>query len=283
MVMLAVVGARGIAAQTRVDRGLAADHDVSVRIFNPVGFTRIVGWDVDSVGVSGTLPADAGPFVFGGDRRAVKLGIDAPLDSVSIAAATLEIRVPRGARVWVRSTASPVEISGVTGELDVSAVNGRIRVEGAPRRVVAETVDGNIELEGQARSTRIRTAGGMIVLRYVRGELDATSVTGSIRIGGAAISRGRLESVSGEISYKGDVLRGGTLEAQSHRGEIELRLPPAISADFDLTAHAGAIESELGGPAGSALQRRFSVNGGAALITARTYKGTIRVLRQPLP
>ena len=281
ILLLLLFAAAPLPAQERVDRRLAADPDVAVRIFNLIGFTRVIGWDRDTIAVTGTLPVGAGHFVAGGTRGAVKLGIDTPGDSAGSAAATLEIHVPHGARVWVKGAASDIEISGVDGELDLYSVSGRIRVEGQPRQLSAESIDGNIEVEGRAASTRVRTAGGAITLRYLRGALTASSVSGPIRIGGAALTRGRLESVSGEVSYKGDVLGGGTLDVQTHSGLVELRLPPAVSADFDLVAYAGAITSEFGSAdSARAGRRRFSTGTGSALITVRTFKGAVRLVRQ---
>jgi hypothetical protein len=263
----------------RAERGLAVDHGVAVRVYNPSGDIRIVGWDRDSVAASAT--PSAGSLVFGGGPAAVKVGLD------SIAAAAggtpLEVRVPIGARVWVQGGSGTAEASGDFAELEVHTVNGHIRVDGAPRRLTAETVDGDIDVEGHVASTSARTAGGTITLRYIRGDCSATTVSGPIRVGGGDLMRGSFETISGEISYKGRIERGGILQAQSHSGLIELRIPPETSADFDLTSYQAPVESELGPAASPAKHRRFSINGGSALVTARTFKGAIRVVRQPLP
>ena len=279
LMVLLLLPAQAALAQLPAPRGLAVDRDVAVRVYNPSGDTRITGWDQDSVAAV-AAPA-TGALVFVGSRGAVKLGLD------SIAAAAggtpLEVRVPAGARVWVQGGSGTVEATGVTGELDLHTIEGHIRVEGAPARLTAEAVDGDIDVEGHAATTYVRTAGGTITLRYLRGECTATTVSGPIRIGGADLLRGRLETISGEISFKGRIEHGGVVEAESHSGLIELRLPPDISADFDLTSYRSSVESELGPTSAAARHRHFSLNGGSALIVARTFKGAVRVVKQPLP
>ncbi len=178
-----------------------------------------------------------------------------------------------------------VFVRGVAGELDLSTVSGRIRVEGSARQISAESIDGNIEIEGHAPFTRVKTAGGTILLRFPRGDVAASSVTGGILVGGADLERGRFESVSGPVSFKGAIRRGGTLELASHSGAVELRLPPETAADFEISAFAGALRNELGreqpdrGAHGRPL--RFSTNGGGALVTVRTFKGSVALIKQP--
>jgi DUF4097 and DUF4098 domain-containing protein YvlB len=140
-----------------------------------------------------------------------------------------------------------------------------------------------VEVAGPVASLRVRTAGGTVVLRGVRGDLSVTTVSGAILIGGARVARARLETVSGEIAWKGAIERGGTLDAQTHSGDIELRLPPAIGADLELSAPAGGISSEftLRGKPGAGGTLRTSIGDGGAAITARTFRGRISLVKQP--
>ena len=43
-----------LAAQEKISRRLAVDPDVSIRIVNLTGATRVSGWDADSVAVTGS-------------------------------------------------------------------------------------------------------------------------------------------------------------------------------------------------------------------------------------
>ena len=74
--------------------------------------------------------------------------------------ATLEIRVPRNARLWVKSASASIEASGLTGELECSSVDGAIRIEGSLRLVVAESMDGNVNVAGPMGVVRLKGGGG---------------------------------------------------------------------------------------------------------------------------
>src|SRR5438132_1399003 len=73
----------------------AFDPGGSVRITNPYGQIRVIGWDVDSLAVSGRLDAQAGRFYAAGDARVRKLGVEVPVEQRDAGKADLEVRVPR--------------------------------------------------------------------------------------------------------------------------------------------------------------------------------------------
>jgi hypothetical protein len=250
---------------------LAAQRPSVVRLVNIAGPLVLNGWDRDSVAVRG--PA--------------RLTVSGPRDAVRVDGGTAgpdaaEVFVPRHARIEVRGGGS-LDATGLDGELEVSAATGRVRVEGALRRVVVETFGGggavgNVEIVGPHASVEVRTPDGTVVVRGVRGELLVTTTSGEILVGAARVRRARLESVSGAVSFKGVVERAGTLEAQSHAGDVELRVPPDVAATFELAAPSGTVRSEFG-DGGTA--RRFTTGDGGASIVARSFKGRVSVVKQP--
>lgn len=158
--LLALAAPASLMAQQRVDRRMAVSSTAAIRINDLVGMVRLVGWDKDSLVVIGELPARAGQLYFGGSRDAAKLGLEGTDSTVTVNSATLEVRVPRKARVSVRGAVVSIDAGGLEGDLDFSSTAGRLHLEGAPRTVTAETLDGNVEVAGPVTSLRIRTAGG---------------------------------------------------------------------------------------------------------------------------
>lgn len=268
-----------ISAQQRIERRIAVDAAASIRIFNLAGTTRVTGWDRDSIAVTGSVPPAAGRFFMGGAGAAAKVGVFS--DSAVPAGADLDIRVPRGATVWIKSSTANVEVSGIVGDIDISSVTGPIRVVGAPRRVSAEAMDGTIDLTTRAVYTRAKTASGAITIRGGGGDITASSVSGIIRyLGAHKVITGRLESVSGPVSFEGTVMRGGTLDIETHDGSIDVMVPPDQLADFDVTTFGGSVTNALDRespvvPKGKPV--RFSAGSGGARIMVRTFKGNVRV------
>jgi DUF4097 and DUF4098 domain-containing protein YvlB len=272
------------AAQQKIDRRIPIAADVSLRITNQAGLTRIIGWDRDSIAVTGVIPAGAS-FFMGGQGRLAKLGVERRDESQPEPGATLEVRVPAGARIWIRSVSANVEATGLIGEFECSSAGGTIRVTGALRLVIAESMDGGLEVNGRSDIVRLKGGSGPITLRGIAGDVLATSVGGPITATEGAITRGHLETVSGAVTYEGSVDPRGTLEVVTHSGDVTLRVPGDLAAEFDLESIDGAILSAFQTKPGLAPKPlkgkplAFANNGGGAHVSVRSFKGEVRLLK----
>jgi len=276
--------ARQSTAQAWIDERWPLDAGGSVRIVNPFGRIRVLGWDADSVVVSARLGARAGRFFAAGDGHVRKLGVDGGNGEP----AELEVHVPRGATVWVKSASASIEVEGVDGTLDLSSQEGGIRVVGTPQDVTAETMDGAVEVAGGTARARVKTVSGDILLRGASQDLGASTLSGRIVVraagwqrGGTGVQRGRFESVTGDVRFEGELGRGGVVEVESQSGTIDVRVPASAVADFDMLTIGGTITNHLGDAhpkpraAGTGQELRFSTGAGGAQVTARSFKGSI--------
>lgn len=268
-------------AQDVIDAGRAARPDLAIRVFALSGSIRITTWEHDSVHVRGRLDRSAGRFFFGGTREALKLGIEAPEGSAPEGTADLEIQIPARSRLWVKTAAAEVEISAGGGMVDVFGESGRVRVEGKAEAVSVETIDGNVELALVSATGRVRTASGTIVVRGVVRDLVASTISGPLLVGmEGAVERASLETVASEIAFKGDLEPDGRLQAETHGGDVELRLPARLGAAYHLVSFGGQLINELVPP--SAVRPgphkgewTFRTGDGRATVDVRTFKGRV--------
>ena len=114
----------------------------------------------------------------------------------------------------------------------------------------------------------------------------ASTVGGAIVLTDAALKRAHLETVSGPVAYDGTVAARGTLEVITHSGDVTLRLPSEISAEFELSSFDGAILYGSGKGKGKGeptpqvgKPMSFTTGGGDARVMVRSFKGEIRVLK----
>lgn len=284
--MLLVVPSLGAQQQVNVRR--AAAPDISLRFAGTVGSLRIVGTTVDSIVVTGTLPKNARFESFEGGKgdeplRGAKMYVEVPSDRAA-ATGSLELRVPVGARVWAKAGNATIEVTGVTGELDLNIVGGSVRVTASPRTLSVESMDGSVTIEGKPAWVRVKTAAGDIVMRGFADDAAFTTVSGMIRVGSGRFERARFESVTGGIEFSGDAVNRGSLTFDSHSGPIELRLDPRIGGEIDATSITGTIENMLTrqrpGPGRDGRGQELGTVAGAsgAHVTIRTFKGNIRLV-----
>jgi len=285
--------ARQATAQALIEQRWPLDPGGSVRIVNPTGSIRVLGWDADSIAISALLERRAGRFAAAGDAQVRTLGVDAAAAGGGGGGggiAELEVHVPRGATLWVKSNTANIEVEGVDGTLDLSSQGGNIRVVGTPHDVTAETMAGSVEVAGGTARARVKTVSGDILLRGASQDLGASTLSGRIVVraagwqrGGTGVQRGKFESVTGDVRFDGELGRGGVVELDSQSGAIEVRVPASTVADFDLLTVSGTITNHLGDAspksraAGQGQELRFSSGavGSGAQVTARSFKGPI--------
>ena len=275
------------AAQHQVDAKRPLVADGLVRIFVPQGSLRIMGWDRDTVQVTGSLDPAAELSIQGGEvgGRRVKLAIEGLPDDGQTRVAQLEVHVPEKSRVWVEGRGAEVEVSGVVGSLELHMGSGGIRVTGSPQEVNAESMSGAIEIAAQATLVRAGSASGVVTLRGVSGDLEVSTVSGNIAVTGGTFQRAKVQSVVGNIQFTGDFDRGGSCTFESHSGKVELFLPATVAADFEVTTFLASVDNDFGAglPRTPADARRkelsFSTNAGGAQVSIRTYRGGV-VLRK---
>jgi hypothetical protein len=252
-----------------------------------VGSLRIVGTVTDSVVVVGTLPRDARFESFAGGKgveplQGAKMYVEVPSDRAA-ATGSLELRVPLRARVWAKAGNATIEVTGVTGELDLNIVGGAIRVAASPATLNVESMDGTVTIEGDPSWLRAKTAAGDIVMRGSSDDAAFTTVSGTIRVSNGSYERARFESVTGGIEFFADGRRRGSLSFDSHSGPIDLRLDAKAGAEIEATSIAGTIENLLTrqrpgtGRDGRGQELGTSLGLDGARFLIRTFKGPIRL------
>ncbi len=279
-----------LAAQD-VNIGHRVAPDVAVSLVGPFSHLRVIGWRVDSVSVTGYMAQGYRlENVFAGDpgvpSRGAKLYIDGP-EAVTPKSAILELRVPMNARVSIKGGSSTLEVSGVSGDLNLNMVGGRITVTGSPRTLQAEGIDASITVDGSPDYARLRTAAGDIVMRGGSTDASFTTVSGNVTVSGGTLERGRFESVSGSLNFAGDLTRAASLLFDSHSGAINLQLTPKLSARIDAETMGGAIDNLLSNvrPAprrdGRGQEISLDVGLGGSSIVIRSFKGNVLLSRRP--
>lgn len=278
-------------AQTTIERGLHLDADGAVRISNLVGSVRVTGWDRDSVSLRGSVPKGDKLFM-GGGTRGMKMFVE-PLNDRNPQPSSLEVMVPARAKVWVKTATADVNVSGITGELDLYVVGGRIRVSGNPAELNAEAIDGDIEVIGKPGWLRAKSASGRVTFNGSSSDAAISTVSGEITInsipaeGGGRFERAKIESVTGAIHFNADIEKGAAVDFDTHSGSIDIAIPRKTGADFDIQAIAGTISNELNyarpvkGRYGRGSELTMTNGSGGARVTIRSFKGpvTLRVAR----
>jgi DUF4097 and DUF4098 domain-containing protein YvlB len=269
-------------AQTRVSRGLTLDANGAVRIYNLVGSVRVIGWARDSVAVRGTT-GKGSALHMGGARQGMKMFVEG-LDDRNPEPSNIEVMVPARAKVWVKTATASIEVSGVTGSLDLYVVSGDIKVNGNPADVNAEAIDGSITIVGSPAWVRAKSASGNVSLDGSSSDITISTVSGRIDVDGTRFEKAKFESVTGSIRFAGTFERGGLSNFDTHSGSIEIGIPAGSPADFEIVSIAGKVSNKLtsarpvAGRYGRGAELNTSSGGGGTRVVVRSFKGTVVLL-----
>ena len=271
-------------AQAKLNRGQRLNSDGAVRIYNLVGSVRVIGWNRDSVAVRGSL-GKGNTFHMGGSGAGMKMFVEG-MDERNPAPADIEVSVPMRAKVWVKTATASIEVSGVTGSLDLYVVGGNIKVTGNPADVNAEAIDGSITIVGSPSWVRAKSASGNVSLDGSSSDVTISTVSGKIDVDGTRYEKAKFESVTGDIRFAGSFDRGGLVNFDTHSGTIEVGIPAGNGADFEVASIAGKISNRLtstrpvAGRYGRGAELNTSSGDGGTRVVIRSFKGPVTLLRK---
>lgn len=311
-------------AQQQIDQTIQTGRSGVVEIFNTAGSVRVLAWDRNQIQVQGRLGEGAERVDIGSSGDRTEIRVILPRRASNIRGTTLVVRVPSGKDVTVRTTSADIQIENVAGEATGQSTSGDVVISGSPRRVEGrstsgdvrinvgsttlvrgastsgdvevrgtiresvsvESVSGDVDVSGTTPEVRAKTVSGDLSLRGVSGRVSVNTVSGDASIRDSRVQFASFESVSGNLRYDGEFPAGAAFNLSSHSGDVELRLPANVGAEFDVRTFSGSIVNQLGPAAertsrhGPGQELRFTAGSGGGVISLKTFSGSVRILRR---
>ena len=271
-------------ADKPVDETRPADADASISVDNLSGSVRVEGWDRPEIRVAGSLGDDTEGLTIEGGESSWDIEVEIPeghWGGRRDVESRLEIWVPRGADVEVETVSASIRVADVDGRLDLESVSGAIDASGGGREVELETVSGAIDFTGSDASVAAESVSGRVKLRGVAGEVEVSSVSGRVDVEGSVSRRASFDSVSGELTLRLDPSPGASILIDAHSSNVNLSLPSAVSARFEVETFSGRIDNDFG-PDGERTSRfapgralDHTTRDGSVRISIDTFSGNV--------
>ena len=207
---------------------------------------------------------------------------------------SVELEVPRGARVWLKVREGDVDVSDVA-EARVESMNGDVALRRIARSAEVDNLSGSIFLRESAGRVSLRTMSGDIEAVNVGANapadgFSARSTSGSVTLEGVRHARVEAGTVSGDVEVSGAPARGGAYDLKTFSGDVLLLVPPDSSFRFNASVAAGgeilsdfSVKHPNGAEAAKVapLERLSGVIGsGGADVNLTSFNGTVRLKRQ---
>ena len=201
-----------------------------------------------------------------------------------------EVAVPFAANLSIRNTGT-VRVSNVKGELRAEAFAGNIQLTNVARIRQAKTYGGNLVIngaEGEEVSAEV-SLNGRMQLRGVRARtIELRGYGGRIAASDIDCERCEFKTFGGEIEFSGNLRRNGRYAMDSVSGNIRMVIDGNVGFDLEAVSSNFRSEFELKrttapSPGAAARIVRGSYGDGSAVLTLRTFNGSITVARPAAP
>lgn len=252
--LLAGASVWGSDTPANFEREVPAQARGIVEISNTNGRVDVSGWDRPAVSVKAELGTgvDHVEVTSSGDHTVVRV---IPRSHLGMnwgdGETRLRVQVPKDSEIDVSAVSADVNSAGVLGIQRLKTVSGDLTAEIGASDVDAKSVSGSLRLRGKGQPAKLHvsTVSGDVELKHAAGDLEATTVSGGITADLDSAHSVRLRSTSGDISFDGRLARGADFDAQSVAGDLKVRTGSDAGFEFEAASLSGDISDCFNVPA----------------------------------
>jgi len=269
---------------------LAAGGRVFLENFN--GSVELLGWDRDSVEITGTKYAASREVM-----EQMKIEVVSEPNSLRIrtirpavrncnCGAKYVLRLPRKVTLdRIETSNGSLRAEALRGEARLRTSNGSLKVADFEGTLDASTSNGGVEVMGYRGHATLKTSNGRIRGTDLKGRIDATTSNGSIDATVAEPEAGlplRFTTSNGSINVTLEKWVNTGLVARTSNSSINLRLPEGVNAQLQASTSNGSINTEFEVTTTQMSKNRLEgrMGAGGPLVDLATSNGGIRVLRR---
>ena len=248
-----------VMAATPINESRPLDASGQVHIGNVAGSIIVRTWNKPEVRVTGSLGKGAEKLEIGSSPGSIDIEVKYPNNSSGwnlwgrsgdkMEPTLLEVTIPQRASLDINSVSANVDVQQMAGrKLSVASVSGPIVVTASsPGQAKFENVSGDITLRITTSEVEVSSVSGDVKLGGgLTGDVELETVSGNLSLQAQPLSKLRANSVSGDADLKAGLKSGGTINIESLSGEVGLRLLPNSGARVRVETFSGGIHSPSG-------------------------------------
>lgn len=195
----------------------------------------------------------------------------------------VRIRVPAWAALDIRGTDLDVTVSGTAAGLRVRNLSGDIHVRNTSGALELNSVEGEIVVRNARGGVTAVSRGDDVTVVGGQGPVDIRSGDGNLVMDGVESSSVRAETLDGNLTFTGNLARGGSYAFSVHDGDADITVPATASAlvrvatfDGEFTSDFKVTLQQYGGGG----KFEFILGDGSAQVDIAVFDGDIRLLRR---
>lgn len=191
------------------------------------------------------------------------------------------LTVPRWLDLDLSTHQGDIRVDGSEGRLNLHSVEGDVEVQGGRELIAVQTVEGIVTIRGARGRVEVNAVEGDLRLTGISGSIRAQSVDGDVTMEDVDLTELDVNTVDGDISFRGPIRPSGRYRINTHDGDIVVNLTQDLNAVVSVSTFDGNFEA--GFPVTitgtSKRQFRFTVGSGAANLDLESFDGNIYLRR----
>lgn len=283
------------------EKSIAADFKVNISLCVSEGNVKINGWDRNEIRAFVNEGSEVGFNVREKNKQnnnvvwVIIQGFDqaknpAPDADECLSGEEIELDVPRGAVVSIKSQASETTVDSVA-KARVENVGGDIFLSNIAQGIFATTYEGDVTVEKSSGAmTLASTTGNIVAFNVSPSEIGdifkAKTSSGAITLQQVEHRQMEVNSNSGSMKYIGLLQNGGQYTFGTLNGSMQLLIPEKSSCKLNASYGFGAFDSQIPlqnivkTPNSKTQSLSALMGGGDANVNLRTYSGVILIRKQ---
>jgi DUF4097 and DUF4098 domain-containing protein YvlB len=276
----ALLATLAMAPQQQSDTTLAVAADGRLEIHNVMeGSVTIRTWNQAQARVVADYEGD----------NAVEVSYSAPTISVRVRperlgddATDLDLTIPNRMSVEVNGIEMEFEAEDLGGNVAVNTVDGGVSVSGGRGNITLNSVEGGITLSGAEGNIALVSVDGDVGVSTSTGVISVQNVDGDISMEGITSDNVEVNTVDGDLLYRGTIRDDGRYFLSTHDGDITIVVPDGTNARVSVSTFSGDLEADFPVTLSGDMDQRsfsFTLGSGKALLEISTFDGLIQLLR----
>ena len=187
----------------------------------------------------------------------------------------IDVTVPRNYRIDARTSGGEVRVEDITGTTRVRTSGGNLFARNLKGEFEGQTSGGEVRLESIEGGVNAHTSGGNVYVSKIKGDVDASTSGGDVRVVGVD-GKIHADTSGGNVRCELSGSNRG-ISATTSGGSIWLILPKDIRGTLEAHSSGGHIDSDfpISTTRWSNHQLNGQINGGGEQIYVRTSGGGI--------
>jgi DUF4097 and DUF4098 domain-containing protein YvlB len=276
----ALLAALAVAPQQQTDTTLAVAADGRLEIHNVMeGEVTIRTWSQAQARVVADYDGD----------DAVEIRYSAPTLSVRVRPerlgdelTRLELTIPDRMSVEVSGIEMAFDAEGLGGNVAVNTVEGGIQLRGGQGNISLNSVEGGVTLADAQGNIAVVSVDGDVTVSRSTGVLSVQNVDGDISMEGITSDNIEVNTVDGDLLYRGTIRDDGRYFLSTHDGDITITVPDGTNARVSVSTFSGDLEADFPVTLSGDMDQRsfsFTLGSGKALLEISTFDGMIQLVR----